>query len=89
MKFKVERICCTGSMSAIPMNRVRFDLAASAEKLRDKGYEVEPQELYLVVKAGELDVSIYSSGRVLIHPMDDKNKAKEFAQTIFDLMVPE
>jgi hypothetical protein len=89
MKFRVERICRSDSMSAIPMEKVRFDLARSCESLRSKGYEVESHELYLVTKVGPLDITIYGSGRVLVHPLNDKKKAKELAETVFTSLVPE
>ncbi len=89
MKFRVERICRSDSMSAIPLEKLRFDLARSCDSLRSKGYEVESHELYLVTKVGPLDVTIYGSGRVLVHPLNDKKKAKELAQTLFDVLVPD
>ena len=89
MKFKVERICCYDSMSAMPIDRTRLDLKASEKALRDAGYEVEPEELYLTIKVDEMDITVYPGGRVLIHPMNDKTKAKELAQRIFDLLVKE
>ncbi|MHC1680177.1 MAG: hypothetical protein AB9860_02875 [Methanomassiliicoccales archaeon] len=89
MKFRVERICRSDSMSAIPLEKVRFDLVRSCDSLRIKGYQVESHELYLVTNVGPLDVTIYGSGRVLVHPLNDKTKAKELAQTIFEALVPE
>jgi len=87
MKYKVERICHTDSMSAIPMERIRFDLKASVETIEHAGLAVESQELYLAINMEGLDVTIYPSGRVLIHPLNDKNKAKELAQRLFVLLV--
>jgi len=89
MRFRIERICRSDSMSAIPLEKVRFDLARSCDSLRSGGYEVEPHELYLVVKVDALDLTIYGSGRVLVHPLNDKKKAKELAETIFEHLVPE
>ncbi len=89
MKFKVERICRSDSMSAIPMEHRRFDLPSSAVKIVEAGHKVESQELYLVVKMEDLDLTVYPSGRVLIHPLNDKSKAKELAKRLFVLMVEE
>lgn len=89
MRFRVERICRSDSMSAIPLEKVRFDLVRSCDSLRSKGYEVQSHELYLVTKVGPLDLTIYGSGRVLVHPLNDKKKAKELSETIFGSLVPE
>lgn len=89
MRFRIERICRSDSMSAIPLEKVRFDLARSCDSLRSRGYEVDSHELYLVTKVGPLDLTIYGSGRVLVHPLNDKKKAKELAETIFEHLVPE
>ena len=85
----MERICRSDSMSAIPLEKVRFDLARSCDSLRSEGYEVESHELYLVTKVGALDLTIYGSGRVLVHSLNDKKKAKELAETVFEHLVPE
>jgi len=87
MKFRVERICRSDSMSAIPLEKVGIDLAASERALKDAGYGVETQELYLTVKIEGFDVTVYPGGRVLIHPMNDKKKAKDLALRLFDLVV--
>lgn len=89
MKFRVERICRTDSMSAIPMEHRRFDLPLSAIKLEQAGHKVESHELYLVVDVDGRDLTVYPSGRVLIHPLNDKTKAKELAQRLFLLLVEE
>jgi len=89
MKFKVERICRTDSMSAIPMESVRFNIPASAEAMQGRGMAVEPHELYLVVMIDDLDLTVYPSGRVLLHPLNDKTRAKELAQRMFEMMVRE
>jgi len=89
MRFRVERICRSDSMSVVPLEAVRFDLQASAERLRREGYAAEPNELYLVTRMREVDVTIYPSGRVLVRPMKDKAGAKELAQRLFALMVRE
>lgn len=87
MKFKVERICRTDSMSAIPRDRLRIDLAASAERLREEGMPVEPFELYMVARLEGLEATVYPSGRVLFHPLNDKARAKELAEKLIALMV--
>ena len=89
MKFKVERICHTDSMSAIPMERIRFDLKASMENLKRAGHTVESHELFLAIKMNELDVTIYPSGRLLIHPLNDKPKAMDLAQHVFSFLIKE
>lgn len=85
----MERICRSDSMSVVPLEKARFDLARSCDSLRSKGYEVESHELYLVAKVGPLDLTIYGSGRVLVHPLNDKKRAKELAETVFEHLVPE
>lgn len=89
MKFKVERICRTDSLSVIPMTRERFDLTASEDSLRRAGYTVEAFELYLGFEMDGLEVTLYPSGRILLHPLNDKARAKELAAIIFPLLIGE
>lgn len=89
MRFRVERICRSDSMSVIPLDKVRFDLSRSCRSLKANGYDVERHELYLIVKSGSLEMTVYGSGRVLFHPLNDKERAKELAQELYAWMVPE
>ena len=89
MKYKMERMCRCDSISAVPMERQRFDLKASEKSLKAAGYEVGYQELFLTLMVDGMDLTIYSSGRILFHPAKDKVKAKELALKLFDLLVKE
>jgi hypothetical protein len=89
MKFKTERICCTNSMSAAPLERFRFDLKASLPNLQAAGLKVEVQELYIVTDVDGLNVTIYPSGRFLFHPLNDKVKAKQISERLYALLVKE
>jgi hypothetical protein len=89
MKFKTERICCTNSMSAAPLERFRFDLKASIPNLQAAGLKVEAQELYIITDVDGLNVTIYPSGRFLFHPLNDKVKAKQISEKLYALLVKE
>ncbi|MCX6650609.1 MAG: hypothetical protein NT131_03000 [Methanomassiliicoccales archaeon] len=89
MKFRVERICHTDSISAVPMERQRFDLNVSVKNLQAAGLSVEQHELYIVTDVDGLNVTIYPSGRFLYHPLNDKAKAKELTGRLFALLIKE
>jgi hypothetical protein len=86
MNFKVVRICGSAANTVLPEERIVFDLFRSASILRDLGSAVcERQVMLLAVKDG-VEVSIYRTGRMVIHPAE-REKAREIAEDLFGKLV--
>ncbi|MFA5312127.1 MAG: hypothetical protein WC375_02270 [Methanomassiliicoccales archaeon] len=86
MKYKVVRICNSEANTCIPLERARFDLDATAARLRDLGFTTEDKELMLLAKKGGVEYSFYRTGKLLIHPMK-QDDAKDAAEIFYALCV--
>jgi len=86
MKYKVVRICNSEANTCIPLNEVRFDLEATAAKLKDLGFSAEIKGMMVKASKDGIEYSIYRTGKLLIHPMEQE-KAKDAADRLFPLCV--
>ncbi|QLH74457.1 MAG: hypothetical protein HPY73_02645 [Methanomassiliicoccales archaeon] len=86
MRFKVVRICNSEANTCIPLDDVRFDLDATAIKLKEQGFDVGQKGLMLVARKDGVEYTIYRTGKLLIHPME-KEKAKAAADEFYPLCV--
>lgn len=77
---------CRGkaAFEAIPKVEVQIDLKKGLADLRGYGYEVTDAGVMLVAVKGELQVSIYPSGKLLIQTTS-REEASEVANGIFDI----
>jgi hypothetical protein len=89
MKFRLIRVCKGEAMSSIPQDVVRFDLKASVGPLREAGYDVEDLDMMLVTKHDGIEITIYVNGRLMIAPMNDKERAKSVSEKIYSVLVVE
>ncbi len=82
MKFKVVRICGSEANTVLPEERITFDLKRSATILQDLGFTVSNREVMLLATKDGIEVSIYRTGRMVIHPAE-KERAREMADIFY------
>lgn len=77
---------CKGSTGTevVPEGRLDLDIAANARRLEAAGIEVTDARVLLVIK-GEPTVTLYPSGRMLVHT-DDLEQARERALWLLALL---
>lgn len=83
MQFKVVRICESDALSVIPKESVRFDIDRSAEILEGEGYEVDNAGVMLIAKKEGMEITVYRNGRLMIHPIEDRERAAEIAEAFY------
>lgn len=86
MKFKIMKICDSEAMSAVPQETVRFDLNRSEEILESEGYEVENAAVMLIASSGDMAITQYRNGRLMIHPVREKKRARSIADEFYSLV---
>ena len=89
MKFRLIRVCKGEAMSAIPQEVVRFDLRASVGRLEQDGYSVDDKDIMLVAKKDGIEVTAYVNGRLMISPMQDKERARQISEATYSTLVVE
>jgi hypothetical protein len=85
MRFKVVRICGSEANTVLPEERIVFDLKRSATIMRDLGYSVTDRDVMLLAVKDGVEVSVYRTGRMVIHPAE-KEKARETAEMLFGML---
>jgi len=84
LEFLAVKPCKAEAYEAIPKGRVNLDLDGSERVLSAKGYEIlSNPKVMLVVKKG-VEISIYPRGRLLIHPVSNRNDAERIAKTLYE-----
>jgi len=81
--FKVIRLCKEEAVSIVPTTMLRYDLDKAAELLAGKGYEVVSQGLMVIARGPGHEVTLYTSGRMLLSGSEKKEKAAEMAEEIY------
>jgi hypothetical protein len=77
---------CKGSSGTevLPQDKLDLGLSASAERLRSAGMDVTDANVLLIVR-GDPQVTLYPSGRMLVHT-DDLDLARESAVRVLSLL---
>lgn len=86
MRFKVVRICNSEANTVIPLEHFNLDMAKTAQRLGEGGFEVQNQEMMLTAKKEGVEYTIYRTGKVLIHPAP-LEKAKGMAESLYTMLV--
>lgn len=86
MRFKVVRICGSAANTVLPEERITFDLKGSAKVLEGLGYLVVDREVMLLANRDGIEVSVYRTGRMVIHPAE-KETAREMAEHFYSALV--
>lgn len=82
MIFKVVRICGSEANTVLPEERITFDLSQSATILQTLGYTISNRGVMLLATKDGIEVSIYRTGRMVIHPAE-KERAREMADVLY------
>jgi hypothetical protein len=85
MRFKVVRICGSEANTVLPEERVSFDLKRSVSVLRALGYSVSDRDVVLLATKDGVEVSVYRTGRLVIHPAE-KERAREMAEELYGFL---
>jgi hypothetical protein len=86
MDFRLIRLCKGDGYSVVPQEIVDYDLPASAEPLRQAGFEVLRSDILLVAQRGGCKHTIYRNGRMLLEPAPEKAEARRVAEELFSLL---
>ena len=84
MEFLAVKPCKHDAYEAIPKGKVSIDIDESERVLSAKGYEILANpKVMLVVRKG-VEISIYPRGRLLMHPVSDRDEAERLAKALYE-----
>ncbi len=83
MEFLAVKPCRYDAFEAVPKGKVSLDLDDCESRLKGSGYEVLANPgVMLVVRKG-VEITVYPHGRLLMHPVKDRDEALRLARDLF------
>ncbi len=86
VEFLAVKPCKYDAFEAVPKGKVSLDLDAVEETLSRNGYEIlSNPKVMLVVRKGA-EITIYPRGRLLMHPVGEREEAERLAKELYSLL---
>ena len=86
MKFSVTRLCGGKALMAASADRMDIDLGHASEILSGEGFVTKSLEdgLMLVMDWNGMEVTLYPQGKIMFHPLSDKDTSVRYATDILE-----
>jgi len=86
VEFLAVKPCKYDAFEAVPKGRVSLDLDECERILAKVGYEIlSNPKVMLVVRKG-VEITVYPRGRLLMHPVKDREEAERHAQAVYSAL---
>jgi len=86
LEFVAVKPCKYDAYEAVPKAKVSLDLDECELVLAKKGYEIlSNAKVMLVVRKGA-EITIYPRGRLLMHPVSERDEAERIAKELFRVL---
>ena len=85
MRFAVTRLCGGKALMAASNERMDIDLDRASDILKGE-FEIKKNEdsMMLIMDWKGMEVTLYPQGKVMFHPLADRDLAVEYATTILE-----
>jgi ribonuclease HIII len=87
MRFSVTRLCGGKALMAASREPTEIDMDKAADVLSEIGTVRSNDGMMLVLSWKDMEVTIYQQGKVMFHPLDDRNTAITYANEILSLIM--
>ncbi|MCL2786615.1 MAG: hypothetical protein FWD81_05305 [Methanomassiliicoccaceae archaeon] len=86
MRYSVTRLCGGKALMAAPREQLDIDMERAASVLSEAGEIRSTDEMMIVLSWKGMEVTVYRQGKVMFHPLDDRNTAVSYADEILSLI---
>ena len=86
MRYSVTRLCGGKALMASPRETIEVDMEKAASVLSKVGELRSSDGMMTVISWKGMEVTVYQNGKVMFHPMDDRNAAITCADEILSLI---
>ena len=88
MKFTTARLCGGKALMAVSADVLDIDMDAAESYFKEQGYEITSKDsMMLVFRWNDMDTTLYSQGKVMFFPLEDKQLCIKYATEILDALV--
>jgi hypothetical protein len=85
MKFTIARLCGGAALMAVPQDEIDIDMDKASEIIEKKGYVIKQKdEMMMVFVFNEMEVTLYSQGKVMFFPLTNKSQCIEYATAVLE-----
>ncbi len=86
LDFLAVKPCKYDAFEAVPKGKVSLDLDECERLLAKVGYEIlSNPKVMLVIRKG-VEITVYPRGRLLIHPVKDREEAEMHAKAVYSAL---
>jgi len=83
LEFLAVKPCKYDAYEAVPKGRVSLDLDNVERLLAKNGYEILSNPKVMLVVKKKVEISIYPHGRLLMHPVANREEAERLAKELY------
>lgn len=84
MRFTITRLCGGKALMAASKDDMDLDMGKAESVMSERGAIKSRDDMMLVSQWGEMEVTVYPQGKVMFFPLEDKDKAVEYATDIIE-----
>lgn len=86
LEFLAVKPCKYDAFEVVPKSKVTLDLDDIEEVLSKNGYEILSNPKVMLVVKKEAEITIYPRGRLLIHPVQERERAERLAKELYSVL---
>ncbi len=86
LEFLTVKPCRYDAYEVVPKGKVSLDLDHCERVLASKGYEVLSNPRVMLVVKKEVEITLYPRGRLLMHPVSDRERAERIAKELYSAL---
>jgi hypothetical protein len=86
MRYSITRLCGGKALMAAPRDPMAIDLDHAAVVLGSAGLVKAHDDMMLVMSWKGMEITLYSQGKIMFHPLDDRNTAILYADEILGML---
>ena len=87
MRFSITRLCGGMALMVSSKENLNLDLAHASEVFSGIGEITQIDDVMMVMKWNRMEVTIYPQGKVMFHPLTDKDTARKYASELLNSLV--
>lgn len=82
MRFTVTRLCGGKALMAASRDLLDVDLERAGAFISEEGSVKKSDDLMMVADWRDMEITIYPQGKVMFHPLSDRDTAVKYATEI-------
>jgi len=86
MRYSVTRLCGGKALMVAPRDDACIDMEKAVSILSTAAEIRSSDEMMITMSWKGMEVTVYPQGKVMFHPLDDRNAAVAYANEILDLL---